>query len=185
MKLETLAVAVLLGPAYGCGASTVVVPGTPHSVARAAASAYEAAGHACQIKADLAYCDIDSRSLPLLMGYNAKRQELLFATLYDTEAGYGQACTKVQAAQVLRPEWMVVRCDEIQLEDAAKTRKVVLSVAGSGRVPDRGMTRAELNRSAALFIQEAEGFLVRLQAVTQAMTTTTSAPVNDTPTVKL
>src|SRR5258705_11549445 len=69
----------------GC-ASSAVTPGTPRTVAKAAADAYSAAGHKCQMKADLAYCDTQGGNLPLLIGYNGKTQELLFATVYDTEA---------------------------------------------------------------------------------------------------
>ena len=161
----------------GC-ASTAVTPGTPRTVAKAAADAYSAAGHKCQMKADLAYCDTQGGNLPLLIGYNKTTQELLFATVYDTEAGFGRACASMLPGmdQVLRPEWMVVKCDQIEYDD--KTRKVVLSVVGGGRIPDQGMSRAELNRSAGTFMQEAETYLVRLKtAVSQ---TPTSAPVENT-----
>jgi hypothetical protein len=129
----------------------------------------------------MAYCDMATGTLPLLMGYDPARHELLFATVFDTEAGLGRACAKVPAAQVVRPHWMVVRCDQIQLDDATKTRKLVLSVLGGGRLPDQGMSRAEVNRSATLFIQEAEGYLLRLQAEVQGTMTTTSptTPQND------
>ena len=38
------------------------------------------------MKAELAYCDTQGGDLPLLIGYNGKTQELLFATVYDTGA---------------------------------------------------------------------------------------------------
>jgi len=157
-------------------ASTTVTPGTPRAVAKKAADAYSAAGHKCQMKADLAYCDTQGGNLPLLIGYNGKTQELLFATVYDTEAGFGRACPSLPADQVLRPEWMVVKCDQIEYDD--KTRKVVLSVVGGGRIPDQGMSRAELNRSAGMFMQEAEGYLIRLKT---AVSRIQSAPADASP----
>jgi hypothetical protein len=169
----------ILTVATAC-ASTSVTPGTPRTVAKAAADAYSAAGHKCQLKADLAYCDTQGGNLPLLIGYNGKTQELLFATVYDTEAGFGRACPSLPADQVLRPEWMVVKCDQIEYDD--KTRKVVLSVVGGGRIPDQGMSRAELNRSAGMFIQEAEGYLIRLKtavAHVQQVAPADASPVSD------
>jgi len=167
--------AVLLAVA-GCGSSSVT-PGTPRTVAKAAADAYSAAGHRCQLKADLAYCDTQGGNLPLLIGYNGKTQELLFATVYDTEAGFGRACASMLPGveQVMRPEWMVVKCDQIEYDN--KTRKVVLSVVGGGRIPDQGMSRAELNRSAGMFMQEAEGYLIRLK--TAIAQTPASAPAEN------
>jgi len=156
--------AVLLTLGTGC-VSTTVTPGSPRSVAKAAAAAYTAAGHSCEVKADLAYCDTngtEGAELPLLIGYDAKNQELVFATVLDTEAAFGRACPTIPAAQVLRPNWMVVQCDEVEFND--RTKKTVLSVLGGGRVPDEGMSRAELNRSAGVFMREAENFLVRLRA---------------------
>ena len=160
--------------------STTVTPGTPRDVAKAAADAYIAAGHRCQVKSDLAYCDTTGANLPLLIGYDKQTQELLFATVFDTEAAFGRACPAVPADQVTRPEWMVVKCDEIEYDD--KSRKVVLSVVGGGRIPDQGMSRAEVNRSATLFMQEAESFLVRLK-VTLVSAPASSGP--DTKTTKL
>lgn len=165
----------------GCG-STSVTPGTPRDVAKAAANAYIAAGHRCQVKQDLAYCDTTGANLPLLIGYDKQNQELLFATVFDTESAFGRACPSVPADQVTKPDWMVVKCDEIEYED--KTRKTVLSVVGGGRIPDQGMSRAELNRSATLFMQEAEGYLVRLK-VTLASLQQPASSGPDTKTTKL
>jgi hypothetical protein len=162
----------------GCGSSPVT-PGTPRAVAKAAAEAYSAAGHKCQLKAELAYCDTQGGNLPLLIGYNKTTQELLFATVYDTEAGFGRSCPTLPADQVLRPDWMVVKCDQIEYDD--KTRKMVLSVVGGGRIPDQGMSRAELNRSAGMFMQEAEGYLVRLKSAVAQIPT--SSPQNASPVI--
>lgn len=155
--------------AGGC-AKTGVTPGSPRSVAQAAAAAYVASGHRCEVKAELAYCDMTGSDLPLLMGYNPKTQELMFATVFDTEAAFGRSCPTIPADQVLRPDWMTVKCDEVEFADTSK--KVVLSVVGGGRIPDLGLSRAELNRSASVFMQEAEGYLGRLKAsVAHAQTT--------------
>ncbi len=172
----------VLGILAGC-AGSAVTPGTPRDVARAAADAYIAAGHRCQVKADLAYCDTTgASSLPLLIGYDKSSQEILFATVFDTEAAFGRACPLIPADQVTHPEWMVVKCDQIEYED--KTRKTVLAVVGGGRVPDQGMSRAELNRSANAFMQEAEGYLVRLK-VTLASVPQEQQLIPDTKTTKL
>lgn len=178
-------VAGLLGA--GCASSAAgVMPGTLQSVAKQAAAAYEAAGHDCQIKANLAYCDMGGGSLPLVMGYNPTRHELLFATVYDTEASLGRECKTLPAAQVLRPQWMIVKCEEIELQSAGKTRKIVLSLLGGGRIPDQGMSRAELNNSAALFLHESEGYLQRLQVqVQQPATTAAPTQESDAPSTKL
>lgn len=186
-RMTTGVCAALVAFASAC-ASTTVTRGTPRAVAQAAADAYVAAGHECAVKADLAYCDTSGRRLPLLMGYSKTSQELLFATVYDTEAAFGRACPSLPADQVMRPEWMIVKCDEIEFDN--KTKKVVLSVLGGGRIPDHGMSRAELNRSAGLFIQEAEAYLVRLKSHV-SQTERTAAPssspslMNDTHTTKL
>jgi len=153
---------VLLVGLVGC-AGTSVTPGTPRSVARAAAAAYVAAGHSCQVKADVAYCDTEGSSdLPLLIAYDPKKQELYFVTVFDTQTELGRACPAVPAARVLRPDWMIVKCDPIELVDHSK--RVVLSVLGGGRMPDLGMSRAEVNRSAGIFLREAESYLARLRA---------------------
>jgi hypothetical protein len=162
MKLWPAAAwALVVGSLFGCSQSTVVTPGTPRSVAVAAAAAYQAAGHDCQVKSDLVYCDTTGSGLPLLMGYSATRHELLFATVYDTEAAFGRTCPTVPADDVVHPEWMVLKCDEIEFDN--KTRKVVLSMMGGGHIPDNGLSRAELNRSAGKFMHEAEGYLLRLK----------------------
>jgi hypothetical protein len=156
------AVAVVFGlSASGC-AATVVTPGTPRSVARAAAAAYVATGHRCEVHADLAYCDLTGDDLPLLIGYDSAHQKLMFATVLDTEANFGRPCATVPADQVPRPQWMMVQCDEVVFAD--KSKKTVLSVLGGERVPDRGMSPAELNRTAVQFMREAQGFLMRLTA---------------------
>jgi hypothetical protein len=165
-------------------AGTAVTPGTPREVAKAAADAYAASGHVCSVKAELAYCDTKAGgNLPLLIGYNKTTQELLFATVFDTEASFGRACPTLPADQVMRPEWMVVKCDEIEYDD--KTRKVVLSVVGGGRLPDQGMSRAELNRSAGMFMQEAEGYLIRLKTAVSQTQPASSPNSGDTKTTKL
>lgn len=157
---------VFAAAAGGCG-SQAVTPGSPHTVARAAAAAYSAAGHKCEVKKELAYCDMTGADLPLVMGYDAKNQQLLFATVYDTQTELGLSCPAIPADRILRPSWMVVKCDQVELAD--KSKKVVLSVLGGGRIPDEGLSRAELNRSAGLFMQEAEGYLLRLKtALAQA-----------------
>jgi hypothetical protein len=184
MRMSKLTgISAILMVTAGC-AGSAVTPGTPRAVAKAAAEAYSAAGHKCQMKADLAYCDTQGGNLPLMMGYNKTTQELLFATVYDTEAGFGRACADMLHGvdQVFRPEWMVVKCDQIEYDN--KTRKVVLSVIGGGRIPDQGMSRAELNRSAGMFMQEAEGYLVRLKAAAQSPAQSpviTGAPQNASP----
>lgn len=161
--------------AAGC-ASTAVTPGTPRSVARAAAAAYGSAGHRCDVKNALVYCDMTGSELPLLMGYDQKDQELMFATVYDTQAAFGLACPAIPAAEIAHPPWMVLKCDEVEFKD--KTKKTVLSVIGGGRVPDEGLSRAELNRSAGLFMHEAESYLARLQgALSQAQVRQTGGHV--------
>ncbi len=153
-----------------------MTPGSPRSVARAAAAAYTAAGHKCQMKDALAYCDMSGSELPLLMGYDPKSQELMFATVFDTQAAFGLACPVIPANRIVKPSWMVVKCDQVQLADKKKTTKVVLSVIGGGHVPDEGLSRAELNRSAGVFMQEAETYLARLQlALSQAQVQRTRA----------
>ncbi len=181
MSLKSAGWLALLAALAGCS-STSVTPGSPRDVAKAAADAYIAAGHKCQVKSDLAYCDTTGANLPLLIGYDKHTQELLFATVFDTEAAFGRACPGLPADQVTRPEWMVVKCDEIEYED--RSRKVVLSVVGGGRIPDQGMSRAEVNRSATLFMQEAETYLVRLK-VAIGNTQPASGPPPDTKTTKL
>jgi hypothetical protein len=179
MSLKSAGWLALVTAMFGCG-STAVTPGTPRDVAKAAADAYIAAGHRCQVKSDLAYCDTTGANLPLLIGYDKQTQELLFATVFDTEAAFGRACPSIPADEIQRPDWMVVKCDQIEYED--RSRKTVLSVVGGGRIPDQGMSRAEVNRSATLFMQEAESYLVRLK-VALASVPASSAP--DTKTTKL
>ena len=166
--------ALLLALMCGCSKSLVVTPGTPRSVAEQAAEAYRAAGHDCQIRSELAYCDTTTGGLPLLMGYNATRHELLFATVYDTEAAFGRTCPNTPAKDIQRPEWMTVKCDEIEFDD--RTKKLVLSLLGGGRIPDEGLSRGELNRSVGLFMHEAEGYLVRLKAGMTAAASVEEAP---------
>ena len=179
MSLKSAGWLALVTAVAGCG-GTAVTPGTPRDVAKAAADAYIAAGHKCQVKSDLAYCDTTGANLPLLIGYDKQTQELLFATVFDTEAAFGRACPSIPADEIQRPEWMVVKCDQVEYED--RSRKTVLSVVGGGRIPDQGMSRAEVNRSATLFMQEAESYLVRLK-VALASAPASSAP--DTKTTKL
>ncbi len=174
----------VFGILAGC-AGTGVTPGTPRDVAKAAADAYVAAGHRCQVKADLAYCDTTgtSSTLPLLIGYDKRSQEILFATVFDTESAFGRPCPTLHADLVTKPEWMVVKCDEIEYED--KTKKTVLAVVGGGRMPDQGMSRAELNRSANLFMHEAEGYLVRLKVTLVQQEEPSQSVVNDTRSTQL
>jgi len=170
---------VLAIVAAGCG-SQAVTPGTPRSVARAAAAAYTAAGHRCDIQQSLVYCDMTGSDLPLLMGYDQKDQELMFATVYDTQAAFGLACPAIPADQIVHPAWMLLKCDEVEFKD--KTKKTVLSVIGGGHVPDQGLSRAELNRSAGLFMREAETYIARLSsALAQAQVRQTRAAPGPSP----
>jgi hypothetical protein len=60
---------------------------------------------------------------------------------------------------------------------------MVLSVVGGGRIPDQGMSRAELNRSAGMFMQEAETYLIRLKTAVsrvQQAAPADASPVSDT-----
>jgi len=142
----------------GC-APPAIAPGPPRDVAKSAADAWSAAGHACEMKGDLAYCDMSAAGLPLIIGYAAGRR-LLFGTVFDTES-LGKPCAEVPFDRVMRPEWMTVKCDAIALADG--TPKTVLSIVGGGVLGERGMSRDDLVRAASLFLQEAEGFLIRLK----------------------
>jgi hypothetical protein len=145
--------------AIGACGGPVIVPGPPRNVVKSAAAAWSSAGHACALKGDLAYCDVSS-TLPLIIGVGASG-ELLFVTVFETQSTFGKPCEAVPFDRVMRPEWMGVKCDEIALADA--TKRTVLSIVGGGGLPRRGMSSDELVRSATLFLEEAEAFLLRLK----------------------
>ncbi len=157
-RLATFGMVFALMGICACGPARIV-PGPPHDVAKSASDAWVSAGHSCEMKGDLAYCDMSAATLPLIIGYGAGRQ-LLFGTVFDTQS-LGHACETVQFDRVMRPEWMAVRCDEIALADGNK--KTVLSIVGGGGLLPSGMTAPELVHAATLFLQEAEDFLVRLR----------------------
>ncbi len=143
---------------WGC-ARPAIAPGPPREVAKSAADAWTREGHSCELKGDLAYCDMTRATLPLIIGYGAGRR-LVLATVFDTES-LGHACETVPFDRVMRPEWMTVKCDDIALETGAT--KKVLSIAGGGTLSAEGMSRDALIRSANLFLQEAESFLIKLK----------------------
>src|ERR1700690_235721 len=105
-RVTHLACVTILGIFTACAENPVITPGAPRAVVQSVAVAYEAAGHRCRLKEELAYCDVRSGQLPLVIGYNARTQAIVFGTVFDTEAKLGRACAIVLADQVAHPEWM-------------------------------------------------------------------------------